>query len=156
MSRVRRSSRRRGVAAVEMAVVLPLIMILLLGTWEVGRMLEVNNILDNAVREGGRQASSGYFSAAECQQVVIDYVKAAGLNASNVTVTVDNLTAPGVDPKQAAQMDEFRVRLTMPFEDVRWVALYLVTNSGSALNAESHWYSLRDRDYPNIPDPPLE
>lgn len=153
---IHQQKKRKGAAAVEMALVMPLVTILLLGIWEVGRLLEVNNILHNAVREGGRRASSGYFSSAECQQVVIDYVQSAGLPVTGLTVTVQNLTSPGVDPKQAVQMDEYRVHATMPFNNLRWIGLDLVTSSSTMLNAESRWFSLRDREYPTIGDPPIE
>lgn len=53
-NRRRTNVRRRGVAAVEAAVLLPLALMLMLGTWEVGRMVEVGQILNNAAREGGR------------------------------------------------------------------------------------------------------
>jgi Flp pilus assembly protein TadG len=50
---------RPGVAAVEFAVVLPLMFLLLLGTWEVARLVQVQGILSNAVREGARLAAQG-------------------------------------------------------------------------------------------------
>ena len=56
---------------------------------------------------------------------------------------VENLTQPGVDPKQAAQRDEFRVRASLPVNDVQWVGIDLVTTPTSRVNAESRWYSLR-------------
>ena len=46
-------------AAVEFAMILPVILTLLLGIWEVGRMIEIQQILYNAAREGGRQAAYG-------------------------------------------------------------------------------------------------
>src|SRR2546430_17443525 len=52
-------SSRAGAAAVEFAVVLPLIFLLLLGTWEVARLVQVQAILSNAVREGARLAAQG-------------------------------------------------------------------------------------------------
>src|SRR5690349_7694930 len=51
--------RRGGTAAVEFAVCLPWIMFLLFGIWEVGRMVEVNQVMQGAVREGARQCSVG-------------------------------------------------------------------------------------------------
>ena len=57
--RRRASLRYRGVAAVEAAVLLPLALMLMLGTWEVGRMVEVSQILNNAAREGGRMRRPG-------------------------------------------------------------------------------------------------
>ncbi len=50
---------RKGVAAVEFAFCLPFILTLLLGLWEVGRIVQVSNILRNAAREAARDASLG-------------------------------------------------------------------------------------------------
>ena len=70
---------RRAVAAVEFAMILPVILTLLLGIWEVGRMIEIQQILYNAAREGGRQASTGQLTDAQVQTVVIQYLQTAGL-----------------------------------------------------------------------------
>lgn len=48
-------SGRPGTAAVEFAVVLPLLFILLFGLWEVGRIVEVQQVAWNAAREGARR-----------------------------------------------------------------------------------------------------
>ena len=71
--------RRRGTAAVEAAVLLPLALMLMLGTWEVGRMVEVSQILNNAAREGGRSASTGQNTNSQVQQTVLNYLTNAGL-----------------------------------------------------------------------------
>ena len=49
---------RSGVAAVEMALTLPLVLTLLVGTWEVGRIIEVQQFLNVGAREAARQAGS--------------------------------------------------------------------------------------------------
>ena len=51
---------RRGVVAVEAAVVLPVLIIVMFGMWEVGRLIQVNQIVTNAAREGARLAAGGY------------------------------------------------------------------------------------------------
>jgi Flp pilus assembly protein TadG len=51
--------RRRAVASVEFAVCLPLLVLLLLGLWEVGRITEVQNVATNGAREAARDASMG-------------------------------------------------------------------------------------------------
>ncbi|MEQ9407978.1 MAG: pilus assembly protein, partial [Fuerstiella sp.] len=48
---------RRGVAALEAAVVTPMLLILVLGTIEMGTALRASTILQSAVREAGRLAS---------------------------------------------------------------------------------------------------
>ena len=55
--RSRGRGRRSGIAAVEMAVSLPLVLTLLIGTWEVGRILEIQQFLEvGAARPPGRRA----------------------------------------------------------------------------------------------------
>jgi hypothetical protein len=51
--------RRYGTAAVEFAACLPLICLILLGLWEVGRITEVQDVMWNSAREGARDASMG-------------------------------------------------------------------------------------------------
>lgn len=150
-----RPARRRGVAAVELAFMLPLLLILLLGTWELGRMTEMQQLLSNAAREGGRQASTGNLTNSEVAQVVRDYLKQAGVPTTNATPAVVNTTRGG-DVKDAVQLDQLTVSVTLPAADVRWVALnYLIVPLGT-LRAESVWFSMKDKDYPSPQDPPID
>jgi len=50
---------RHAMAAVEFAVCLPLMFVLLFGLWEVGRITEVQGVMWNSGREGARDASTG-------------------------------------------------------------------------------------------------
>jgi Flp pilus assembly protein TadG len=147
---------RHGAAAIELAAVFPLIVMLLLGLMEVGRLIEVQQILTNAVREGGRQASTGRRSNSEVAQVVRDYLKNAGLSTSNVVVTVGNLGAPGVDSTNASQLDRLQVKVTIPYNDIRLANAKLITVPSTTLVATVVWYSLRDRPYAPPPEPPIE
>jgi Flp pilus assembly protein TadG len=51
-------NHRKGVAAVEFAIVLPLFVIMFLGMVELGRGLMVQQVITNAAREGARFAAS--------------------------------------------------------------------------------------------------
>ena len=117
---VRATTRaRRAVAAVEFAAVLPAIMILLVGIIEVGRLIEFQQVLSNAPREGGRQAATGQMTNAQVKQVVIDYVAAAGFTTTGMTVTVTDLTSGG-DVSQANYLDRLQVSSTFPYSNVSW------------------------------------
>ena len=142
-------SRWRGVAAVEAAVLLPLALLLTLGTWEVGRMVEVSQILNNAAREGGRAASTGQNTNSQVQQTVSNYLKNAGLPYASATVTVTNLTHGGTDCTAATELDQLQVSITLPFTSVRWSAATLVTNSSTQLRATAIYYSNNGASYPS-------
>jgi len=134
---------RRGVAVVEFAAVVPLLLILLLGLWEVGRLLQVKQILANAAREGGRQAATGLKSTAEVQQYVRNSIQRAGLNTAGMPdPVVTNLTsALRNDPRTANQLDRFNIRVSMPTANFRWV---LFQYTAASLDADATWVSLAD------------
>lgn len=158
---LRRSRRRanirhrRGVAAVEAALLLPVALTLVLGTWEVGRMVEVGQILSNAAREGGRSASTGQYTNSQVQQTVINYLKNAGLPSTLATATVTNLTHGGTDCTQATELDQLQITVSLPFKAVRWSAATLVTNTGTVLQSSTIFYSNNNQSYPtSISVPP--
>jgi Flp pilus assembly protein TadG len=138
-----------GTATVEFALVLPVILTLMLGTWEVGRMVEVQQILNNAVREGGRHAATGQYTNAQVQKVVLNYLSMAGLTTTGATATVSDLTNPGFDATAAVELDQLQIGVTIPFTNVRWAAATLVTNSSTVLSASSIWFSNNGQTYPS-------
>lgn len=134
---------RKGVAAVEFAVALPLLLGLLAGVWEVGVIVNTEQILNNAARVGGRQASTGLNTNDQVQQAVIQYLQNAGLPTQHVTVSVTNVTSGG-DVSAATQLDQLNVTVSIPFADVAWDALYYLVPSGTQLTASASWYSMVD------------
>src|SRR5881227_655267 len=111
--------RRRGVAAVEFAVVLPLLLTLLVGIWELGRIINVQITLNNAARDAARlgaQANivslSGNYTqihyntgTPNVDGAVRAYLQAAGVtNLSGLAVEfqfVEPATAGGTTPASA-------------------------------------------------------
>lgn len=145
MSPLRQRSCRAGIAAVELAILLPFLLLLLIGLWEVGRMVEVQQLLTNAAREGGRQASTGVKSVDDVKDVVVRYLKHNGVpNVTRENVTVTNLTSSGrPQPNACEQLDRFRIKVTIPFTSVRWAVLDQITTIES-LTGQADWYSMRD------------
>ncbi len=149
------AARRLGVAAVEAALILPVALVLLLGTWEVGRMVEVSQVLNNAAREGGRSASTGQYTNSQVQQTVLNYIQNAGLPTASATVTVTDLTHSGTDCTAATELDQLQISVSLPFTAVRWSAATLVTSNTTTLNATAIFYSNNGLSYPtSITVPP--
>jgi Flp pilus assembly protein TadG len=80
--RGRRTARDRGAAAVEFALVLPLLLLIVFGTIDFGRALNAQITLTQAAREGARLASLGEPNVQTRTQAA-----ATGLNPVTVTVT---------------------------------------------------------------------
>jgi Flp pilus assembly protein TadG len=133
---------------VEFAAVLPLIVILLLGLWEVGRLIEVKAILYDAAAVGGRTASIGLNSAAQAQTAVINYLTLAGVPTQHATVTISDLTSPGTDPTLATALDQLQLSVSIPFSDVRWSTTSMFVAGTAQLSATVTWYSANAYSYP--------
>ena len=61
--------RERGAVAVEMAIILPLLLLVVGGIVDFGRLLFTQNIVTNAAREGARSAALGYTTATATARV---------------------------------------------------------------------------------------
>jgi Flp pilus assembly protein TadG len=165
---IHRPERRAGAAAVEFAFTAPLLLVLLIGLWEVGRMVEAQQVLDNAAREGARQGSTGQRSLTEVQNTVTNYLSAAGFSTTGVSVTVTNVTqnTTNADPRNYNHLDHFRINVTLPFNNVRWILLnrfspspssgFASISSPATLQAESDWYSMKDEQLTVSFLPPIE
>jgi Flp pilus assembly protein TadG len=151
---------RRAVATVEFALLLPFIMILLLGIWEIGRIADVSGIANNAAREGARQASTGLNSnsqvTADVQYYISQALQGQGMSSAaaqqvvnDAIITVQDLTNPGTDVANASQLDELQVTVSIPFSDVRWSALSLITTSSTKITGQACWYAMKDQQYPS-------
>jgi Flp pilus assembly protein TadG len=78
--------RERGAAAVEFALLLPLLLLLVFGIVDFGRALNAQITLTQAAREGARLAALG-------QPNVVGATQAAATGLSSVTVTVTSCPA---------------------------------------------------------------
>jgi Flp pilus assembly protein TadG len=154
---VRGTSRdRRGVAAVEAVFVLPVVIVLLMGVWEVGRLVQVDQIVSNAAREGARLAAGGSnngttVTVAMVQQAVRDYMTSAGMPSAAVagaTITVTNLSGNSwTDPGDAQPLDRFRVAVSIPpgaaFDSLKLGMVNSLTGVDQ-INLQTEWLSAND------------
>lgn len=79
--------RQRGTTLVEFALVAPLLLVLLFGTIEMGRVLNAMVLVSNASREGARRGSVGD-SESQVRTVVRDYLTASGLDAARLNTVI--------------------------------------------------------------------
>ncbi len=160
---LRRQQPRRAVAAVEFAFLAPLLLTLLFGLWQVGRMIEVMQLMDNAAREGARLASQaeiinqiGSYTLIHAnsglpnvQDTVREYLVGAGVvqasQVNDVQVVFQFITGDlsRTDPYQGQQGDLFTITVTLPIQDVNWTPIYASGN----LVAQTTWVILMDTPF---------
>jgi Flp pilus assembly protein TadG len=148
---------RSGIAAVEMALVSPLVVGLLVGLLEIGQIVRVNQIVSNAAREGARKASTGVNTYADLQTTVANYLTNAGItNQSGLTVTVSDVTqgnpGPQFNPSTANWLDQLQVTVTLPYSNVQLAPLLIAPNT--IISAQAVWLSNQDQAYPTSITPP--
>jgi len=140
--------RRSGIATVEFAIVLPILTSLLFGIWEIGRMVQASQVLQNAAREAARQASTGTASLAEIKTNVQSYIQGAEPRVTNFTgfdVKFTDVTRSAVtDPTGATQLDRFTITVVLPFDNIRWSVIKQFVPAGTNLTASVDWYSMKD------------
>ncbi len=87
-------SRQRGAAAVEFALVFPLLVLLVMGIIDFGWMLMKANLVNNAARDSVRIASlNGPYT--EVKQTLDNGLGAAGIELSDVTSVITCSNASG-------------------------------------------------------------
>jgi Flp pilus assembly protein TadG len=147
--------RRVAVAAVEFAFLLPLMVILILGVWEIGRLIQVSQLIANAAREGARQGASAKYTNAQIRQATFDYLKSSGvlvhptlpnadvdLSNTNVVIEVDNLD--GDESFEAEQFDRILVRVTIPMSNFQWLTSNTFMPANTRLTADATFLCMRD------------
>ena len=125
---------RRGAAVVEMAFIAPVLLLLVFGMIEYGRLIQVQQMLTNASREGARLAVVSSTTVSQVETKVKDYLTTCGLASSAVdalAITVNPNPLSG-----AASGSPVTVTVGAGFETVSWLPqpLYL---SGRTVTAST-------------------
>ena len=159
-----RRPRRQAVAAVEFAFLAPVLLALLAGVWQVGRIIQVAQILDNAAREGARLAAQSQIIAPvggftnihtstgipNVQDTIREYLANAGVvdatTKNDVTVTFAFLSGDTTrtDPYQGNQGDTFQITVTLPAQDINWTPFSM---TGTNLTTSVTWAILVDSPF---------
>jgi Flp pilus assembly protein TadG len=87
----------RGSELVEMAIVLPIFILLIMGIMDFGFMFQRYEVVINAAREGARLASAGTHSNASVETRVQNYLTTSGLTGTATAQVGDtSMTVQGV------------------------------------------------------------
>lgn len=140
-----KTAHRSGAAVVEMALVMPIFCMLVLGIVEFGRGFMVCQLLNDAAREGARSAIlAGSTNAAvttDAKTFMVDTVKCA---AADVTVTITITEAAGNAAASnslasAHKRDLCKVKVSVPFSKVSFLpGSYLKSSTLSGMSAMRH------------------
>ena len=136
---------RPGVAAVEMALVLPVFLLVSLGIIEYGRALMAANLVTNAAREGGRVAGITGSTNTDVQNAVVNFLATSlNLNTGQVSVKISITPAAGnPDPQNqcanAKLRDLVTVDVNVPYSAVALIqASYLQDVTLTASSSMRH------------------
>lgn len=127
----RRRPRRRGAVAVEFAIVAPVLLAVVFGMIELSRMIEAQNMLDIAAREGARFATmdhegmlqGGETANQKLVEDVKDYLASNGIPRDDISVSIvkhgtTEETFDLDDPDNALEL--FDVNVSVQYSAVRY------------------------------------
>ncbi len=122
----RNQHARRGAAMVEMALVLPVFLMIILGIIEFGRAMMISNLVTNAAREGARMAVLDGSTNTDVTSAIETFLQSAigsGLSTSDIDVTITVTAAPGnTNPQNnvanSSSKDLITVKVQIPFDKV--------------------------------------
>ena len=125
----------RGNAMIETAICLAILLLLMVGIFEVGRAYETWQVLTNAAREGARMSVTPNSDVATAKALIRKYMADGQLvNASTAAVTIDNGASMVVNGETVTAS---QVTVDYPFQFIMLqpVARLVVpgTNTGSAI-----------------------
>ena len=121
-------SDRSGAAVVEMAFVLPVFFMIVLGIVEFGRAMMVGQLLTNGARHGARKAIVDGSTNSDVEQDIKNFLtQTLNIAATDINVTIEAEPAPGnTDPNDvlsaAGSKDLIKITVRVGFDDVSYIA----------------------------------
>ena len=122
-SYIHRGQKRRGAAALEMAIVLGLLILLVFGIIEMGRAIMVNQVITNAAREGARRAVIAGATNTQVEGRIDTYLADAGITGYTRTLEVNGVPGSLATAPTHAQVG---VAVSVPYSEVSFGVLQLL------------------------------
>lgn len=125
------AKRRSGVAAVELAVASPLLVLLVMGTLDLGQFINISEIVSNGSRIGARKAVRyETTSVTDVETAVVDHfanhfsMVSRDTLRNATTVTIKNsagATVTGTGLQNIASKQDVVVEVNFNYSAIRWV-----------------------------------
>lgn len=112
---------RRGAAALEFALIAPMLVFMFLGMVEITRGLQVRHTLSDAVRTAGRLAIQAGYDNASAKAAGDSVLEANGIAPAEASWEF-KVNGKNADVKTAAAFDKVTVRVQVPAAKVGWIS----------------------------------
>ena len=120
--------RRKAVVAVEFAVVCPLLIMLILGIIEFGRIMLLGQLASNTARAAARVGSISTRTNTNIKQAASDSLDPAGIKNWTASVLVNDVEA---DASTAGTGDKIEVRIGIPLDTNGWLPTPIFVKGGT-------------------------
>ncbi len=111
---------RSGVAMLEMAIVLPILLLLVLGIIEMGRVMMINQMTTNACREACRRAIVPGMDHDTVISIVNGYLDASGISQTGRQVTVRNANGQSSRLEDIGSHEPVTIQVQAPYSENTW------------------------------------
>lgn len=115
-----RSGVRSGAAMLEMAIVLPIFLMLVLGIIEMGRVMMINQMACNACREGARRAVIPGMTDDTVMGIVNGYLDAAGISPTGRSVKLMDSGGSEVSLATIGSHESVTLEVSFPYAENTW------------------------------------
>jgi Flp pilus assembly protein TadG len=122
--------RRRAAAAVEFALVAPILATIIVGMFETSRGFMVKMALNDAARKGCETGTLSLASNASITSDVNDVLTDNGISTSAATITI-LVNGLAKDASTAKQNDKVSVQVSVSTSKVSWTTTYLFLTSAT-------------------------
>lgn len=107
---------RKGVVAVEFAVVLPVILLFISGLVEFGQAFQISHVMSSASRRGVRMSTLDGTTKSQVEQAIQTQCNdTLNVSASDVSVTIEVNDSAATPLTSAQQDDKIEVVITIPY-----------------------------------------
>ena len=142
-----RRSGAEGAVAVEFAMIIPLLLLLLLGVIDFGRAMYVKNSLVYAASQGARVAAihSSSWGAVVNQTIADLNIRSLAGASDSETVSVTSTAACPADAASSPDTATVSITVTMPFHWITPVGLLPAAGAINSLSATSTWLCVKSK-----------